>query len=127
MMSIGRGLKGEERGDEQREGVELKKTLALLAVVLVALASCTPSYSKFRTQSYRWTKPDYDFQRFINDESICRQKAESLPPISKIRILEELEKTGIGPPIHDGMKMRKEREKIDLYKQCLESMGYVWK
>lgn len=105
----------------------MKKTLALLAVVLVALASCTPSFSKFRTQSNRWTKPDYDFQRFSNDESICRKKAESLPPISKIHILEELEKAGIGPPITAGMEIRKERERIDLYKQCMESMGYVWK
>ena len=123
-MSIARGLKRRERGDEQKEGIEMKRNFVLLAVLLT---SCTPSYSTFLTHADRWTKPDYDFQRFANDESVCRRKAQSLPPISKIRIIEELEKADIGPPIHTAMEIRRDREKRDLYKQCMESMGYVWK
>ncbi len=55
-------------------------------------------------------------------ESICRQKAESLP-----RILPEgriLETYGVTQPIITGIEHRKRK---DLYQQCMESTGYVWK
>ncbi len=93
-------------------------------VVLLALvsASCTPSYSTLLTHPNRWTKPDYDFQQFANDESICRQEAESLASISPA--VRELESAGLTPPIATGLDIRKKR---DTYKHCMESKGYVWK
>jgi hypothetical protein len=97
-----------------------------ILVLLVVLASCTPSYSTFLKHPERWTKPNYDFQhdfeRFVNDEFICRQKAESLTSISPL--VRTLESAGLTPPIVTGMDIRKKR---DTYKQCMESMGYVWK
>jgi hypothetical protein len=102
-------------------GLDPKQVGSLVLLALV-LASCTPSYSTFLSHPNRWIKPDYDFQRFANDESICRQRSESLPSVFPVgRILEA---GGGPPPIITGMDLRKRR---DLYKQCMESKGYVWK
>jgi hypothetical protein len=99
----------------------MKTILVSLAVVL---ASCTPSYSTFLTNPERWTKPDYDFQRFANDENVCRRQAQSFPSIfPQGRNTESLGILIYPAPIA-GMDKRKMR---DLYKQCMESKGYVWK
>jgi len=100
---------------------EMKTILVLLAVVL---ASCTPSYSTFVTHPDRWTKPDYDFQRFANDENICRQQAESLPSIFPKGRDVDSGWFWITPVPITSTENRKRR---DLYKQCMESKGYVWK
>ena len=99
----------------------MKMILVLLAVVS---ASCAPSYSTYLIHPDRWTKPDYDFQRFDKDHNLCRHQAESFRSIFPQGRNTESLGILIYPALIAGMDKRKMR---DLYKQCMESKGYVWK
>ena len=96
----------------------------MLVLLTMVLASCAPSYNTYLTHPERWTKPNYDFQRFDNDHYMCRQQAESSPSIFQKGRDVDSGWFWIYPMPLSSMDTAKIR---DLYKQCMESKDYVWK